>query len=188
MFSNSEKFSTAFKTQSEAQLAMINAVATKALESIAKVVELSVTAAKASATESAEIAQQLLAAKDPQAFFTLAAAQTQPAAEKALSFGRHLSSIASDAQADFTKGAEAQIAETSGKITALIDEVTKNAPAGSESAVAMVKSAMGNASAGYEQLTKTTKQAVEKLEASLSDVTKQFSQAVEKAVSPAAMK
>ena len=49
--------------------------------------------------------------------------------------------------------------------------MSKNAPAGSENAVAILKSAIGNASAGYEQFSKTSKQAVEAIEANLSSAT-----------------
>ena len=188
MFSIPEQFSSATKAHFEAQLAMFNALTSKALEGVAKAIELNVSAAKASVAESTIAAKQLLSAKDPQEFFTLSAAQAQPNAEKALSYGRHVAAIASSTQAEFTKAAEAHIAEARSKVTALVNEVAKNAPAGSENAVAMLKSAIGNANAGYEQLTKTTKQAVETLEANLTNVTNQFSQAAEKTVSQAAKK
>ena len=63
-----------------------------------------------------------------------------------------------------------------------MEEVTKNAPAGSENAVAILKSAIGNANAGYEQFSKTSKQAVEAIEANLTSAVNQFTQAAEKAV------
>jgi len=88
---------------------------------------------------------------------------------------------AARAQAEFAKAAEVQIAETTRKVTALVDEVSKNAPAGSENAIAFVKSAIGNANAGYEQVAKTTKQAVEALEANMNTATNQLFQAAAKA-------
>ena len=92
----------------------------------------------------------------------------------------HLATIASTTQAEFTRAAEAQIAETNRKVLALVDEVSKNAPAGSEQMVAMMRSALGNANAGYEQLTKTTKQAVEALEGNLNNAVSQMTQVAEK--------
>ncbi|MFC3109265.1 TIGR01841 family phasin [Undibacterium arcticum] len=188
MFSIPDQFSTATKAHFETQLAMFNALTSKALEAVEKVIQLNVSAAKASVEESKVAVRQLLSAKDPQEFFTLTAAQAKPNAEKALSYGRHLAAIGSSAQAEFTKAAEVQIADARSKVTALVDNVAKSAPAGSESAVAMLKSALGNANAGYEQLSKTTKQAVETLEANLTNVTSQVSQAVEKTVSQTAKK
>jgi phasin family protein len=185
MFTVPEQFSAATKANFEAQLALITSLSNKAFESAEKLVSLNMSAAKASLEESTVAAKQLIAAKDPQEFFTLASSQAQPSAEKAMAFSRQLSSIFSSTQADYTKAAEAQIAETNRKVISLIDDVTKNAPPGSENAIAMMKSAIGNANAGYEQLTKTTKQAVEALEANLTNAINQFSQAAQK-VAPAA--
>lgn len=181
MFSIPEQFSVATKANFEAQLAMMTALTNKAFESVEKVVDLNMNVVKASLEESTVTAKQLMSAKDPQEFFTLTAAQSKPSVEKALAYSRHLASIASSAQAEFTKAAETQIAETNRKVISLIEDVTKNAPAGSENAIAMIKSAIGNANAGYEQLTKTTKQAVEAMEANLNTAVSKFSDAAVKA-------
>lgn len=185
MLSFQEQFSAATKTQFEAQLAILSALTNKTFESFEKVLDLNLNVAKASLEESNANAQQLLTAKDAQEFFSLTAAQAQPNAEKVLAYSRHLAGIASGVQAEFTKAAETHIAETNRKVVALVEEVTKNAPAGSENAVAFLKSAIGNANAGYEQLTKTTKQAVEAIEGNINNATTQLSQAAVKATSRA---
>lgn len=182
MFPISEQLSAATKSQIESQLALFNALTAKAFDSIEKVIELNVNATKASLDETSATAKQLLAAKDPQEFFSLTAAQAQPSAEKALAYSRHLASIASSTQAEFTKAAEAQIAENNRKVGALVEEIGKSAPAGSENAVAMFKSMMGSANAGYEQLSKTAKQAAETIETNVNNATAQFTQAASQAV------
>jgi len=181
MFAFPEQFSTATKASLEAQFAIFSALTGKAFESVEKVVDLNMTAAKATLEESTATLRQLLAAKDPQEFFTLSAAQAQPASEKAIAYGRHLAAITSGTTAEFSKAAEGQIAENNRKVISLVEEVSKNAPAGSEKAVEMLKSAIGNANAGYEQFTKTSKQAVETIEANLAQAVSQFTQAAEKA-------
>ena len=188
MFSIPEQFSSATKSNLEAQFALFSSLTGKAFESIEKIVELNLTAAKATLEESTATTKQLLAAKDPQEFFSLSAAQAQPSAEKAIAYGRHLAAITSGTQAEFSKAAESQIAETNRKVLSLVEEVTKNAPAGSENAVAMLKSAIGNANAGYEQFSKTSKQAVEAIEANLTSAVNQFTQAAEKVVPRTAAK
>jgi len=180
MFSYQDQFSAATKTHFQAQLDLINTITTKTFEGLEKIVELTLSAAKASLEESAATAQQFASIKDPQELLALAQAQAQPTAEKAAAYGRHLASIVSATQAELTKATEAQVAETSRKVTALVEEIAKNAPAGSENAVALLKSAIGNANASYEQLTKNTKQAVETLEGHLSNAAKQFTQVAEK--------
>ena len=120
-------------------------------------------------------------AKDPQEFFALTAAQAQPTAEKAISYSRQLAAIAAGTQAEFSKAAEEQIAETNRKVISLVDEVTKNAPAGSENVVAAIKATIGNANAGYEQLTKTAKQAAQAVENNVNAAVTQFTAAAQKA-------
>ena len=188
MFAIPEQFSNATKANFESQFAIFSSLTTKAFEGMEKLVELNLTAAKASLEESSITTRQLLAAKDPQEFFSLTAAQAQPTAEKAIAYGRHLAAITSGTQAEFSKAAESQIAETNRKVLSLVEEVTKNAPAGSENAVALFKSAIGNANAGYEQFSKTSKQAVEAIEANLTSAVNQFTQAAEKVVPRAAAK
>jgi phasin family protein len=183
-----EQFSAATKANFDAQLALITALTGKAFEGVEKFVELNLAVAKTTFEESNAAAKQLLAAKDPQEFFALTAAQAQPNAEKAISYGRHVSGILATTQAEFTSAAEAQIADTNKKVIALIDEVSKNAPAGSENIVALVKSTIGNASAGYEQLTKSTKQAVQTLEANVTTAVNQLTQATAKATPKTAKK
>ena len=80
------------------------------------------------------------------------------------------------------------MAETNRKVVSLVDEVTKNAPAGSENVVAVIKATMGNASAGYEQLSKTAKQAVEAMETNVGAAVNQFTQAAQNAVPKAGKK
>ncbi|MDY7546361.1 TIGR01841 family phasin [Glaciimonas sp. CA11.2] len=188
MFSFQEQFSAATKAHFEAQLALLNTLTTKAFEGVEKVIELNMNATKASMEESSVSAKQLLGAKDAQEFMSISASQAKPSAEKAAAYGRHLQGIATGTQNELTKAAEVQIAETSRRINALIDEVSKNAPAGSENAIAILKSVIGNANAGYEQLTKSAKQAVETLEANVNNATTQFAQTAEKAARAATPK
>jgi hypothetical protein len=93
--------------------------------------------------------------------------------------------IATDTGAEFSKAAESQIAEVNRKVISLVDEVTKNAPAGSETYVSAIKTAITNANAGYEQFSKTTKQAVEAIESNLNSAVSQYTQAASKAANTA---
>ncbi|MBC3832388.1 phasin family protein [Undibacterium amnicola] len=188
MYTTPEQFIAATKTNLEAQFAAITALNQKAFEGLEQFVSLNVNAAKATFEEGTAATQQLLNAKDAQELIALASAQAKPNAEKALAYGRHLATITSATQQEFTKAVESHIAETNAKVVSLIDEVTKNAPAGSEQAVTALKSVVGNINAGYEQMSKTTKQAVATLEDNLANATKQFTQAAEKATTTAKKK
>lgn len=183
MFPVNEQLANVVKAGFEAQLSVLTTLTTKAIESMEQVMHLNVTAAKATLEESAANARQLLDAKDPQEFLSLTVAQAQPTAAKAIAYSRHLANIATTSQIEITRTAEEQVAATGRKVSALIDEVAKNAPAGSDNMMAIVKSAINNASAGYEQLAKTTEQAAGVMEANLNTAVTQVSKAAEQTAS-----
>ena len=185
MFAIPEQFSNATKASFESQFALFSSLTQKTFEGVEKLVDLNINAARATLEESSAVARQLLGAKDPQEFFSVSASQAQPAAEKALSYSRQLASIAAGTGAQFSNAAESHIVESNPKVISLVDEVSKNAPAGSESFVAAVKTAISNANAGYEQISKTTKQAVEAVEANLNAAVAQFSATARKATNAA---
>ena len=74
------------------------------------------------------------------------------------------------------------------KIATMVNDVTKNAPAGSEQVVAMVKNAIVSANAGFDQMTKSAKQAADTLEANVATTVSKFSQAAEKVTTRATKK
>lgn len=181
MFTTPEQFSSIAKSTFETQLALFTNLSSKAFESMEKVVDLNLNAAKASIEDSTATAKQLLSAKDPQEVLSLTASQAQPAAAKAIAYGRHLANIATSAQADFTRIAEEQIAEAGRKVSTLVEDASKAAPAGSENVFALVRSALDNANTGYEQLNRAGKQAAEAFEANMSAAVNQLTQTAEKA-------
>ncbi|AIO41608.1 phasin family protein [Burkholderia sp. AU19243] len=145
----------------KANLESLFGLTTKAFEGVEKLIELNLQVVKSTLTESQENAQRLLSVKDAQELIALQASLSQPVAEKVLSYSRHLYEIASSTQAEFAKVAEAQFEEQNKKVQALVDNVAKNAPAGSETAVAALKSALNAANTTYETVQKAAKQAVE---------------------------
>jgi phasin family protein len=152
-----EQFAAAQKAHFESLFGLT----TKAFEGVEKLVELNLQVVKSTLAESQENVQRALSVKDAQELLALQASLTQPIAEKVLSYSRHLYEIASATQAEFAKVAEAQYEEQNRKVQALVDNVAKNAPAGSETAVAALKSALNAATTTYETVQKAAKQAVE---------------------------
>ena len=179
MFFIPEEYLAAFKTNFDAQLAMSTVLTMKAFEGAGKLAALNMDLAKSSLERSAIATKQLMAATGPQEFLSLVAKRVQPDVSKALSYGRGVVSIASRSHGEFTKAAEAQINDINRKVAIAVDEVVKNAPAGSEPAIALMKSAIGHANARYEKLSKAAHQTVDVLEANLSMAASQFAQAVE---------
>ena len=111
-------------------------------------------------------------AKDPQGLFALQAGYAQPAAEKALAYGRTVYDIVSATQSEFTRAAEAHFEQQQRAVQSLVEAAAKNAPAGSESAVAAIKSVFNATNTAYETVNKAAKQAVELAESNFQAASK----------------
>ncbi|MBH2010903.1 MAG: phasin family protein, partial [Xanthomonadaceae bacterium] len=142
----------------------------KAFEGVEKLVELNVQATKAALAETANNAQAVLNAKDAQELLALQASMVQPLAEKTAAYSRHLYDIAQSAGAEFSKTLEGQTAEAQKKFADLVESATQNAPAGSETAVTMMKSAMTAANSAFESVQKAVKQAGDMAETNFNTV------------------
>ena len=150
-----EQLLTAHKANVETLFGLTN----KAFEGVEKLVELNLQVAKASLGEAAEGVRAALSVKDAQELMALQAGLLQPAAEKAAAYSRHLYDIAASTNADIGKLVEAQTADAQAKYMSVVDAAAKNAPAGSENAVALVRSAVAAANNAFETVQKAAKQA-----------------------------
>ena len=133
----------------------------KAFEGIEKLIELNLQVAKTAMGEVASTTQAVLSVKDAQELLALQAGLLQPAAEKAAAYSRHLYEIATSTGAEVNRVAEATAADAQSKFMAVVDTAVKNAPAGTENAVALVKSAVAAASNAFEGVQKAAKQAAD---------------------------
>ena len=154
----------------KANLETLFGLTTKAFEGVEKLVELNVTASKLALEEAAETTQSMLAVKDAQELLALQAALFQPLAEKTAAYSRHLYDIAAGTSAEFGKQFEGQVAEAQKKFLAVVDNAAKNAPAGSETAVAVFKSAGAAGNNALESVQKAVKQASDVAEANFNAV------------------
>jgi len=143
----------------------------KAFEGVEKLVELNLQVAKAALGEAADHTRAAMSVKDAQELLALQATMLQPAAEKAASYSLHLYDIAAATQAEVAKVAEAQFGDVQKNFAANVEAAMKNAPAGSENAMALVKSAMAAANNAYDSVSKAAKQAAEVAEANFTAVT-----------------
>jgi phasin family protein len=143
----------------------------KAFEGVEKLVELNVQVAKTALGEVAETTKAAMSVKDAQELMALQAGLLQPAAEKAAAYSRHVYEIAATTNAEVTRVAEEQVAEAQKRFASLVDTAVKNAPAGTENAVTLVKSALAAASNAYESVNKAAKQAAEVAEANFQAIT-----------------
>lgn len=157
----------------------------KAFEGIEKLVELNLQVAKAALGEVAESTQAALSVKDAQELLALQASLLQPVAEKAAAYGRHVYDIAAATNADISRAAEAQASDAQKKFLSVVDNAVRNAPAGTENAVALVKSAVAAANNAYESAHKAAKQAADVAEANFQAITSSAVKATQNATTKA---
>jgi phasin family protein len=149
----------------KANIETIFGLTSLAFEGVEKLIELNTQVAKAAMTEASQTIQAALSVKDAQELMALQAGLLQPAAEKAAAYSRHVYEIAASTGAEVNRVAEAQAAEAQAKFMSVVDTAVKNAPAGTENAVALVKSAVAAANNAFESVQKAGKQAAEVAEA-----------------------
>jgi phasin family protein len=167
-FMTAEQFAAAHKANLETLFGLTN----KAFEGVEKLVELNLQVAKAAMGEAAESTQAALSVKDAQELLALQTSLLQPSAEKAAAYSRHLYDIATATNVRNEQGRRRQpLADAQKKFMAAVDTAVKNAPAGSENAVALVKSAMPPPTTPTKACTRHAKQAAEVAEANFQAMT-----------------
>ena len=154
----------------KANIETLFGLTTKAFEGVEKLVELNVTASRAALSEASTHTQAMLGVKDAQELLALQAGLFQPLAEKTAAYSRHLYDIASGTTTELGKAFETQTADAQSAFANLVDSAAKNAPAGSETAVAVMKSAVSAANNAFESVQKAVKQASDVAEANFNAV------------------
>jgi len=136
-----------------------------------KLSALNFNATKSVFEDSMSHAKALMNVKDVQDLVNVNVAATQPAIEKMIAWQRSVYELASQSQAEYTRYFEAQAQELNKSTASYLEKFAKNAPAGSDVAIAAVKSAMAAANSAYDSMTKAAKQATEMAEANMAAVT-----------------
>lgn len=148
-------------------------LSTKTFAGFEKLIDLNLAATKALISESFGNVQSLLAAKDVQQVLAMQTGLVAPAAEKLAAYGRHVYGIAVETSAEYTKAFEGKAAEGQKAFNQVIDNVAKNAPAGSESAMAVLRSALASSQSAIESAQSAAKQALAMAESNVTAVTEQ---------------
>ncbi len=164
MYLTSEQIQATNKANVETLLAIANAQ----FAAFEKLANINASAVKNAFEDSIANTRALLGAKDVQQFVTLQNAFAQPAIEKAIAYSKSVYEVATEANSEFSKVTERRVAEWNENFVTLLDQVSKNAPAGSDVAVAAVKSMLAAGNAAYDNLTKVVKQATEIAEANVT--------------------
>jgi phasin family protein len=167
MYSTPDQMASANKANIESLMTLANT----AFASAERLAALNLSTARNLLEDTVINAKALMGAKDVQELMNIQAAIAQPTVEKAVAYSRSVYEIASATQEELTKVFEAQFAEANKTMTSALDKAVKNAPAGSDVAVAAVKSAIAAANSAYDSMTKAAKQVAEIAEANVAAAT-----------------
>lgn len=159
-----------FLTTQKNSVEALSGLSEKAYSSFEKIVELNMAASKALMGESIAHMHAMSEIKDAQALLAFQSNMLKPMSDKAASYSRHLFDIMSGSSADFSKMFESASAQSKKSVTALLDASLKNAPAGSEAAVAVIKSAIDASSTVVESAQKSAKQTLQTVESNMNSI------------------
>ncbi|NYT22855.1 phasin family protein [Alcaligenaceae bacterium] len=133
-----------------------------------KLVDLNIKVVRASFDEAGQKAQEAMEVKDVQEAVSFATGLVQPGTDKVAAYGKHVYDIVAGVQSTLTKLTEEQIAQAQRQLDDTIEQLAKNAPTGSEGAVALMKSSLATATSAYESAAKVARQASDAAESNIT--------------------
>lgn len=167
MYVTPEQIQEASKSSVETMLSF----ATAQFAAIEKFNTLTSGAMKTAFEDALANTRALVGARDLQELVSLQASFAQPALEKAIAYSKDAYELATETNTTLSKLAEKRMAEWNENFASMLDKVAKNAPAGSDVAVAAVKQMIAAANSAYDNFNKVAKQATEIAEANVNAAT-----------------
>jgi len=175
---NTEQFTAA----QQANLAAATHMSKTVMNGFERLVELNMAASKAAFSETFTGLETLMAVKTPQDLMAVQASMGQPVYEKSVAYSRHLVDIATSTAAELSKTTEGKVAEAQKAFATVMEASLKNAPAGSDAAVAAIKSAIEVGNTALESAQKAVKQASQVAETNFKAATSQAEAVVKTAM------
>ena len=114
----------------------------------------------------------MLEVRDPKEFIEFAQNSIGPVSAKVTDYFKTLYKINSDFLKSGSEYVESESEEINKIITDQVEEMSKNAPAGTEGVVAMTKSSLAASSSTYESMTKAAKQVFDIVDNNIEAATK----------------
>jgi phasin family protein len=142
-------------------------LAAAVLKGAERLATLQISAAKELLADNAKIARNLMSVKDAGELISMKPV-AEPLLERALSYSRSVYEVTTETQAEITRLLEARLKEIGETVNEAVTQAAKNAPVGSDVAVAAVRSAMAAASSAYENMQKITGQVKQLTEANVA--------------------
>lgn len=147
----------------QSNLDLLQQMSSRAFEGAEQLAYLNFKALRASADEHFTHFRKLLSVRDAQGLAETQASLANPTEqlERMMEYSRQVYDLVSSTQADIASLLEKQMQSSSQQMQAAIEEMAKNAPAGSEPMVAAFKSALEGANSLFENAQKAARQATD---------------------------
>lgn len=156
-----------FAELNQANVAQATKLSALALENADKLAKINLQTAKSALAKGVENAQAVAAVKDVQQLVALNSTLAEASVQGALDYSKHLYELATEAQAKYTALIEESWAAYTKGAAAWVDQASKSAPAGSETAVAAFKQGMAASMAAFDQFKQSSQQVVNLADASM---------------------
>ncbi|MDB5863919.1 MAG: phasin family protein [Betaproteobacteria bacterium] len=152
-----------------------------ALEGAERMIDLQLKTAKSALYDGLESAKLLSGVRDFEQLAALKDTLVQPSVEKANAYAKQVYDVATATQSDLGKLVEEQVTEFNKQVISALDQIVKNAPAGSEVGIAAMKQTLAAVNSGFDNLTKVAKQMGEATQSNIEVVANQTIEAAKKA-------
>jgi len=143
-----------------------------AFEKFEQLNDLNIKHTKSSMTDTSEAIGAMFEVKDPKEFMEFAQKSAGPVPSKVTAYFKEVYKINSDFLKSGSEYVEAESEEMNKVINDQVEEMGKNAPAGTEGVVAMTKSSLAASSSTYESMTKAAKQVFDIVDSNIEAASK----------------
>ena len=143
-----------------------------AFDKYEKLNDLNIKHSKRAITDTSEAISAVLEIRDPKEFIEFAQSSVAPFPGKMSAYIKEVYKINTDLLKSGSQYVETESEEISKVISDQVEEMSKNAPAGTEGVVAMTKSSLAASSSTYESMTKAAKQVFDIVDSNIEAASK----------------
>ena len=145
----------------KANLGLFFDVSNKAIEDVGKLAALNAQAIRSTLEDTFDLVQKSLSMKEPREWLAMQNSAASLMADRMQSYCGQVFDLVSATQADFARIGKAQCETYGRQMKSVMEDVARNAPAGSEATMTALDSALAAANTLYETLQSSGQQAVE---------------------------
>lgn len=156
----------------QANLESVLALAKLGFAGAERLSALNLHTARSALEEAGAAVRSVLAVQDPQAALALQQSLGRPNFEKVMAYAQSVQQVLAQTQQEASRQLEQQRAELAKSLAAVLENLAKSAPVGSEAAVSAVQQTLAAGEAAYDNLNRAFKQVTSIAESNLAAITK----------------